>query len=766
MRSKKILTFLEFLIISTYSFLFFSHLRSFSYFLIFQERDIERARKLVEGNLIFFGPEMFGGGHLPGGFYYFLLSIPHFLGFDWSVCWHLMIFLLSVGIGLSWIFTVSIFGYYSAIILITLLFNSSTIIVVERLFYNPSFLPFFTICSIIGLCLTFSKIPVSKKRYWIATCFLLGLAIQIHFNAFFILLSGIFLQMIANRIKIVQMNKSHFFTGLIIFVLTLLPYFLSNILGKYGITIGQQTPLSSGSSFNAPMTLISHFLHGLLNLSPELILRNVMFQLQPEVLLCLLILPLGCLIFSHVYRRHHATAAQQEAKHHDIFIILIIIAVFNVLPQLLFFSFVGLDVAYYTINVAFIIAFIASAMSVNGLTERQKGTYYYLIFACLVIIALYKFFMGPEYNPKAIFEISTIYYVVIFMMLAGIMILKKQSYTTIVPVIFMLCLPNISLKYNLRLPPDLSDRTSKMINIDDIKSISRHIINETCWDFPTARKKIMRMNILSELGLREIYLKELKYNTYCKTGQNPDGYIMTVLDNSENKTKIEEFPHEWLLSKQHHIIHEYMMNDNLRVRKPVFFNNAVLLEYDLKNSETHNSLSIQNIGYSYEENEMDNYFRKYSPGVSQIRKGIYFIHWNNCPEHEEQCSIGFLLDLNGHDYTRNIMKVSIIGPSLATPSICLIPDWSTMLISPYITFICDGKQYKKKLAKRLGGVLESIHNSDLISAPFETHVVNPCKDDTCQITVGWDSLVISSFSKGLMSIPDLPITIYDIEKRP
>ena len=225
-RSERFLSFMEFLLISIYSFLYFSHIWS-------------------------------------------------------SACWYLMIVLLSFGIGLAWIFIVSTFGYYSAAVFISLIFNSVALMMVEGYFLNPSFLPFFTICSVIGLCLTFSNISVSRNRYWMATCFLLGLSIQIHFNAFFILLSGIFLQLISHRIKINQLNKRYFFTGLIIFILTILPYYVSNILSNYGIIIGQQPPFSSGHFINATPVLLVRLFYGLSNTNLDSILRMLMFQLQP-----------------------------------------------------------------------------------------------------------------------------------------------------------------------------------------------------------------------------------------------------------------------------------------------------------------------------------------------------------------------------------------------------------------------------------------------------------------------------------------------------
>ncbi len=751
----KFLRLMEFLLISIYSFLFFSHIWSFSYLLIFQDRDLDRARQLAQGSLIFFGPEVLGGGNLPGGFYYFLLSIPYFLGLDWSACWQLMIILLSAGIGLAWIFIVSVSGYYSAGIFIVLIFNSAALMIVEGLFLNPSFLPFFTICSIIGICLTFSNIPVSKNRYWIATCFLMGLSIQIHFNAFFILLSGIFLQLIANKVKITPLKKRNFFMGLVVFALTLFPYYLSNILSRFGLIVGQQAPFSSGQYLNAPPFLLRRLFDGLSGLSLESMFRMLMFQLQPEVLLCLCILPLGYWIFRRFSKQY---SNNRETGYPELFKILLIIGAFNAVPQLFFFSISNFTTVYYTINIIFVMAFIAGAIPVQS-NEGNTRIYYYLTAACLLIIALFKFLKAPEFNLKAMFEINMFYYIFIFTIFILVMALRKVHYATIALVIFMLLLPNISLKYNLSLA-----ESSKLYPItpklEEIKNLSRYIINETCWNFSTARKKIMRMNIFSEVGLREIYNEESKKTLCGNSGRNPDGYVISSVESTEDQKHAAAFPNEWLLSKKpDHVIHQYMMNHNLRVGKPFFFGNTALLEYDLKNPETGASLSIQNIGYAYEIIEFDKYFIQYPPGVSQISKEKYFIRWDNCPEDEGSCSVAYFIDLEGISFMNNTVKVSIIGQSLSSPSKCVMPHWSEVLFSPYITFECDGKRYKRELVNQLGGFLKNIGNSNLISAPFETHIATSCKVSTSKISIGWDKLILSSFSSGVKVIPDKPITI-------
>src|SRR4051812_7452942 len=71
-----------FFALAGYFILCVNSLRIFSFIIpsVFQARDLDRASLLTHGQFIFFGPEVTGGGNLPGPFYYVLLAIPKLLG--------------------------------------------------------------------------------------------------------------------------------------------------------------------------------------------------------------------------------------------------------------------------------------------------------------------------------------------------------------------------------------------------------------------------------------------------------------------------------------------------------------------------------------------------------------------------------------------------------------------------------------------------------------------------------------------------------------
>src|SRR4051794_37846012 len=65
-------------------------------FSVFQSRDLFRAQKLLEGQPIFWGPEMTGGGTLPGPFYYLLLAPSQAISQGWQSAWIWLVILQCV----------------------------------------------------------------------------------------------------------------------------------------------------------------------------------------------------------------------------------------------------------------------------------------------------------------------------------------------------------------------------------------------------------------------------------------------------------------------------------------------------------------------------------------------------------------------------------------------------------------------------------------------------------------------------------------------
>lgn len=112
-------------------------------FTIFQERDLERARQMAKGEWIFFGPELSGGGHLPGAFYYYINAIPIWLGFDWEGAWVLNLLVAALTFALVWWGFRKFLSVESAFVGCVSLICMPQFIKTFVYFQNFSMLPFF-----------------------------------------------------------------------------------------------------------------------------------------------------------------------------------------------------------------------------------------------------------------------------------------------------------------------------------------------------------------------------------------------------------------------------------------------------------------------------------------------------------------------------------------------------------------------------------------------------------------------------------------------
>mgnify|MGYP001602885281 FL=1 len=118
---------------------------------IYQARDLDRAAGLLNGHFIWYGPELSGGGHLPGPFYYWLLAIPLALGRSWASA-------LTFNCMLSAAAATALFDVFerrvssfAGLLAYVLFLNSIVIVATAHAFWNPSFLFLFQVLIVAAL---------------------------------------------------------------------------------------------------------------------------------------------------------------------------------------------------------------------------------------------------------------------------------------------------------------------------------------------------------------------------------------------------------------------------------------------------------------------------------------------------------------------------------------------------------------------------------------------------------------------------------------
>lgn len=155
---------------------------------IFQARDIRRAIELYTNHKwIWFGPELTGGGHLPGPFYYYLIGLPIWLTGSVMSLYPFCFALASLAVALMAYHIKRQYSLLSSLVFCVIFVTSSFNNLMLVHFMNPSFLFFFLAGAF--CCFLYPK----ENKMLALGAFLVGLSIQIHFVTI-VLLIGQLLQ--------------------------------------------------------------------------------------------------------------------------------------------------------------------------------------------------------------------------------------------------------------------------------------------------------------------------------------------------------------------------------------------------------------------------------------------------------------------------------------------------------------------------------------------------------------------------------------------
>lgn len=138
-------------------------------FYVFQERDLLRALGLLNGNFIFFGSELTGGGNLPGPFYYLLLSPPLAPGLGWmGVCMELDVYSIIFWWRTGLVFFPLKIWYPYGVFWLILYSLAMPLTQLIHAFLNPSFSILFIVLANIYTLNTFSEnSPVKRDHAFI-----------------------------------------------------------------------------------------------------------------------------------------------------------------------------------------------------------------------------------------------------------------------------------------------------------------------------------------------------------------------------------------------------------------------------------------------------------------------------------------------------------------------------------------------------------------------------------------------------------------------
>jgi hypothetical protein len=203
---------------------------------IFIERDLTRAVAWSHWQGELNGPELSGGGRLPGPFLYLLLAFPLFFSPTWTAAVSLLVSLLVASIGAACFFLTKRFSIRIALLFAILAASNGLIQNDIFLFWSASFIfPFATFIMILGFrCF---ETPAMPNR-WLFLGALLACCLQIHATFIFLYAACVALLFVSAH-KLPQKDRRKIIGAFLLgSILPLLPAMISAASGSSRVTMG------------------------------------------------------------------------------------------------------------------------------------------------------------------------------------------------------------------------------------------------------------------------------------------------------------------------------------------------------------------------------------------------------------------------------------------------------------------------------------------------------------------------------------------------
>ncbi len=549
---------------------------------VYSERDYFRSIDLINGNLIWHGSELSGGGFSPGPFFYYLIGLPtYFFGYSGLIA--LEIGLLSLGMVCLWQFLNLIYNPRLAWIALFILLNSNVVIFDLISVWNPSFIFFFWVVLAISLVLTTDR--VYGRIAWPIFCVTLGLTGQIHVLTFFWFL----LPIIYFSRKTISTRK--LLSGLGIIFLIQMPFIIWYTMNRSQFTL--LPPLQAIQNKNSILEYL-FFVFGL-NLG-------------------------------HVEKSIIISSVQKffDYKTIAVFIGIFIFSFFTVEPRS-----PSLKITKWALLSAFLLAFgslIANSMSHYyipfiglliyycylvhiGLPQKKRNVFESIIFATYFIISLYLLFSNqfifslfPWTKMTLIFAISA----------AAALFYKDKK------ILFLFLLLAFSIQTQV-IDHNLQIGNKFLFPKSTAEKIAAIIYENTGWEADEMKKRVLFLPQGGAKSLVASYHEHVQNRT-ANVDTNATGYIVAIQPpNLEEGTKGNYNWINWVNQKQIKITKEDVVDGNL------------LLKYEKLTQLFPNK--IQNHGEAYPR-QQDNYakqfqgFKRYSVPTYDSQGPNFFIYWD------------------------------------------------------------------------------------------------------------------------------------------
>jgi hypothetical protein len=667
-------------------------------FYIFQSRDLERARNLLQGHLIFFGPEMTGGGYLPGPLYYYLLSIGMTFKANWIGAWYMQLTLayLAAVSGLVYFtrkFSSLLMGLLWLIIFVSAPFTFRFL----QLFLNVSSMLIFAVGAIMFIDKAFSHPTYAgRKKGFLIACLLIGFGIQLHFSLIVYFIALVFLHLFGQKLSLHKLSGKDFLYGVILFIVPSTPYIIWAICHKLGISVGQQgfynpnafealksvffiTRFSLGSSWSD--------LFGIWH-------RNIVFTVPfPFVVLLL------AQLITRVYLGTK-TSLSSYAKLKPILICLC----FSFIPFLDWFF--SPQAMRYSMPLYICLIFLTTIVYRSVLDNEEAVEVFNWIGGMFLIVFI--FLSNFVFTSKLSPQIFLIYVPVTSTTLFVCYFFDKKIWdkgrTTILSLAIFIGLV-FSQKYLLYTSYFYVKSTGNLPNYSQISQVWSVISSETGWSYKEASKKIYYINNHMEYD-PQMVLETLDIKqpvTALKNITNiPNGFFVSTNFHARKvKTKADYL--NWLLMQNlQSDVKKELESGKIKIGDNLSSSNLVI-PFWIKDSFKIAS-SFHNVGEGYRLTSDDKILSRISQreGAVKMNSSSFLFKWNECPDQNLYCSTGAVVDLIKKREGVYLINIKIVGGTISQISPWVSPGWTQAWIAPFLEIDCNDVKTKLEIASSIG----------------------------------------------------------------
>jgi hypothetical protein len=713
---------------------------------VFQERDIQRAIELAHGKFIAYGPEVTGGGHLFGPFFYFLLAIPALAGSPWHGAWWLMVMLSSLASVLIWAFLKKNAGASSALLAFGFFALSTWNRRVLQEFYNASYLPVFEVICVISLCIAFMR-KRADGRAWLCACLSIGFGCQVHASIFIMLLSGVVLQSVAPYLSLPRLTAKQFCLGLLGVLVPISPYFIVWAMnGNFSGALG-----GVGEAFGAMAVIVTRPSVALVAPGQAMFWRFLEYTPIPLAVL------MGSLLVDQIISGP-ALEFQEEAWSARKNITKIAAVQSLVALPLIYYYVMAANAYRYMGPYAAPVAIFSALIVDQALKTRARICAFCVLGAALA--ASYMAITPWEWIAKEFWTNDLVFCSCVGLMIYGFLRGSSRSAGMAIAasISFFLIIfqPLFVWTRVINSPGELFPQRFGVIS--HYKNFAEHIYRRTGWDFEEVRKRVFFVSAHAEYSLSHAYdLAMAKVNReHGKVPLNanaPSGFFILIdaPDLSALPAPVAEARfQQWFLSKPipgeiKGWIKAGLLTFGLPERTEASLAAFEIVPY-LFSKSNEVPPYIQNIGFQYIRYPQADYIEAHANhrGVERLNGGATAFYWNECPLHEPSCTTGAIVDLNKSTGGRYQVHVTVLGQPLSHLSEWISPRWTEEWNKPFINLKCGKEILNFKLADAIGrsqkyGQMKYgniAFSSNSILAPYERVFELKCAAGIREISVG------------------------------